>query len=150
MGLDMFLYKKTDVMQWDHKGNDNYKVEVTKGGKPTKIDPKKIAYIVEEVAYWRKANHIHNWFVNNVQNGTDDCGTYYVSREHLEELKTECQAVLNNPNTADKHLPCRSGFFFGSTDYDDDYYDIIKDTMKIIDDCLSDEDAEHFEYNASW
>ena len=29
----------------------------------------------EEVGYWRKANAIHGWFVRNVQNGKDDCGT---------------------------------------------------------------------------
>lgn len=34
-----------------------------------------------EIGYWRKANHIHNWFIKNVQNGKDDCSVYEVSRE---------------------------------------------------------------------
>jgi len=40
MGLDMYLYKKTYVKHWEHNGDDNYKVSVTKAGKPVNIDPK--------------------------------------------------------------------------------------------------------------
>ena len=29
--------------------------------------------IMEMVGYWRKQNAIHNWFVENVQDGIDDC-----------------------------------------------------------------------------
>lgn len=39
-----------------------------------------------EIGYWRKANAVHQWFVNNVQNGEDDCGSYDVSREQLQDL----------------------------------------------------------------
>lgn len=46
------------------------------------------------VIYWRKANAIHNWFVQNVQDGTDDCKDYYVSREDLEKLRDLCREVL--------------------------------------------------------
>jgi hypothetical protein len=28
MGLDMYLNKKTYVRQWEHKGDDNYKVQI--------------------------------------------------------------------------------------------------------------------------
>lgn len=50
----------------------------------------------EEVAYWRKANAIHNWFVCNVQNGNDDCGTYEVKKEQLEKLLDTCKKVLKS------------------------------------------------------
>ena len=40
-----------------------------------------------KVAYWRKANAIHGWFVDNIQDGVDDQNEYYVSKEKLEELK---------------------------------------------------------------
>ncbi|NLK92374.1 MAG: hypothetical protein GX273_04465 [Bacteroidales bacterium] len=39
-----------------------------------------------EIMYWRKANEIHNWFVENVQNGVDDCGYYEVSIDQLYDL----------------------------------------------------------------
>ena len=35
---------------------------------------------------WRKANQIHKWFVDNCQEGDDNCQRHYVSRENLEEL----------------------------------------------------------------
>lgn len=146
----MYLYKKTYVKHWDHNGHDNYKVEITKAGQKTNIRPERICYITEEIGYWRKANHIHNWFVKNVQNGNDDCGSYYVSRVKLEELRKLCDDVLSNVNRADELLPTTSGFFFGNTEYDDYYFDSIKDTIEIIDECLSDAAADDFEYNSSW
>jgi hypothetical protein len=42
--------------------------------------------VIEEVMYWRKANQIHKWFVDNVQDGVDDCKEYWVSEEKLQEL----------------------------------------------------------------
>ena len=51
--------------------------------------------IFQQVGYWRKANHIHNWFVQNVQNGVDDCGIYEVKKYQLEELLRICNEVLN-------------------------------------------------------
>jgi hypothetical protein len=39
-----------------------------------------------EVAYWRKANQIHNWFVVHVLNGIDECGTYEVTKNNIQEL----------------------------------------------------------------
>lgn len=61
-------------------------------------DEKKYGWktIVETVADWRKANHIHKWFVDNVQDGVDDCGTYEVTKEQLEELLDICKEVINN------------------------------------------------------
>lgn len=50
-------------------------------------------YIAEYVGYWRKANAIHKWFVDNVQDGEDDCGYYEVSKEDLEELLSICKAI---------------------------------------------------------
>ena len=49
--------------------------------------------ICEDVGYWRKANHIHKWFVDNVQDGEDDCGNYEVSQEQLEELLDICKLI---------------------------------------------------------
>ena len=51
--------------------------------------------IMEQVGYWRKANEIHNWFVENVQDGEDDCRYHReVTREVLEELLDICNKVL--------------------------------------------------------
>lgn len=58
--------------------------------------------LLDRVGYWRKANAIHNWFVNNVQNGKDDCGTYPVHRNRLEELLQLCTKVLKLLDNAQK------------------------------------------------
>ena len=50
--------------------------------------------IITSLVSWRKANQIHNWFVENVQNGKDDCGTYEVSKEQLETLLDICKNVF--------------------------------------------------------
>ena len=150
MGLDMYLYKKTYVKHWEHNGDNNYKVEVSKAGKPVNIDPKKVTYIVEEAGYWRKANQIHNWFVENVQNGKDECQESYVSREQLEELLGVCRIVKIDKEKAEQLLPTQSGFFFGGTEYDEYYYEDIDNTIEILEEALSDESADDFAYRASW
>ena len=149
MGLDMYLYKKTYV--WD---DENYEVTVKRNGEIHKsINPEKIKYIVEEVMYWRKANQIHEWFVNNVQNGNDDCASYHVSVEQLENLKTLCDKVLAEKNqvVAEELLPTAEGFFFGSTDYDEYYYSDLEETSKALESILAHYNGNgSFVYESSW
>lgn len=49
--------------------------------------------IWSEVGYWRKANQIHNWFVENIQNGVDDRERYEVSKADLQKLLMICKKV---------------------------------------------------------
>lgn len=48
----------------------------------------------DEIMYWRKANAVHKWFVDNVQGGEDDCGYYLVTKEQLEQLKEICGKIV--------------------------------------------------------
>jgi hypothetical protein len=181
MGLDMYLKKKTYVKNWSHMEPEQlHKVTVKKGGKVVKeIQPDRISSIEEQVAYWRKENHIHAWFVNNVQGGEDDCREYSVSREQLKELVDTCEKVLasldNSPkkkvkvkvgwqggkelyedidvyvNTelAEELLPTQAGFFFGGTEYDEWYVKGLENTLNQITPLLSEEEGD-FYYQASW
>jgi hypothetical protein len=152
----MYLSKKTYVKQWEHKGDENFQVEVTKKGETVShIKSERISYVEEEVGYWRKSNQIHNWFVQNVQNGTDDCGTYFVSEEQLEELLELCKRVIENNELADELLPSTDGFFFGSTNYDEWYFKDLSDTIKIIETLLSERNEDGYldgdvYYHSSW
>jgi hypothetical protein len=150
MGLDMYLSKKTYVKQWDHQSpEEKYEVVVTKGGKPVDgIKVKRVKYIEEEVGYWRKANQIHRWFVENIQNGVDDCGDYYVDSETLNKLLELCKKVEADHSLAESLLPSASGFFFGGTNYDEWYFEDIKNTIKILEDAI--EDGGEFYYSSSW
>lgn len=96
MGLDMYLRKRTYVKNWSHQAkNERHQITVKKGGKKhPHIIPDRIEEIVEDVGYWRKANAIHQWFVQNVQEGKDDCKEYEVSKNQLQELLNLCNRVL--------------------------------------------------------
>jgi hypothetical protein len=150
MGLDMYLDKRTYVKQWDHIDEaKQYKVEVTRGGEPTNIDPKKVKYIIEEAGYWRKANAIHKWFVDNIQDGVDDCRDAYAERRDLQTLLDLCRIVIIDKSKAEQLLPSSSGFFFGNTEYDEWYYNDIQNTIEILEKALEDEDGD-FYYSSSW
>ena len=145
MGLDQYLYKETYV------GHDKKYEEALSGFHKLGMSVK---LVTEEVAYWRKANHIHNWFVNNVQNGVDDCGTYDVSTGDLSELIKLCEGVLEKRDDAfsKANLPTTSGFLFGSTEYDEYYYNDVEHTIGMLKP-LVEADADgwsDFKYHSSW
>lgn len=142
MGLDMYLYKKTYV--WTNK-RKTLKIEGIDG-----INPERVSYIVEEVGYWRKANAIHNWFVQNVQGGVDDCKEYYVETQDLKNLLEVVCEVIRHGKKAPEKLPSQSGFFFGSTDYDQYYFDDLKRTKEILQTILKEEAGSDYYYNSSW
>ena len=108
---------------------------------------------VNEVAYWRKDNAIHNWFITNYANGVDDCSPVPVPKEGIIELRDVCIKVLeaNNAEVAMELLPPVAGFFFGSDQIDDWYWEAVKETAnkltQIIDESIED---QWFEYQASW
>lgn len=43
----------------------------------------------------------------------------------MEELIEKCEFVLNNRDKASEILPTCDGFFFGSLDYDDYYFESV-------------------------
>lgn len=153
MGLDMYLNGKKYVEDWAHNFKDNVIPEDT----PTKQIQKlaglglPVTYVEVKVGYWRKANQIHKWFVDNVQNGEDTCNPYSVEREQLAELRQVCLDVLANHDKAEELLPTGSGFFFGDYDYDEWYFANLKDTVSIIDQCLHPSNADlYYKYQSSW
>lgn len=106
-----------------------------------------------EAMYWRKANAIHKWFVDNCQGGVDDCQETYIDIEKLEELRDVCSMVIRNPGMyADKLLPPSEGFFFGSTEIDSYYIEDLVATREALDRILNDEESRkwNYYYRASW
>lgn len=126
-----------------------------------------------EIMYWRKANAIHNWFVENVQNGEDDCGYYEVSIDQICDLMDCCgeiiatipelETILNSEEydyvfpdnaveTAQEVLPTTSGFFFGDTNYNYFYFQEILDTFNVLKELVENFDSEKYcyYYHSSW
>ena len=155
MCLDMYLNAKAYI-----GGRENtVKVEITHyDGNKEKRTYRNIKDVTYEVGYWRKANAIHKWFVENCQDGNDDCKNYYVSEVDLKKLKETCELVLASRGTADEkkvvseNLPPCEGFFFGSTDVDEYYFQDLEETIKIVDKALKEieENGVDIYYCAWW
>ena len=133
MGLDMYLYTNSKkVCQEVNDQTDEWERDFQ--------TPRGIAI------YWRKANAIHKWFVDNIQGGKDDCGYYPVDMNDLARLHDACRKVLDSTklveseggdiledaSVAMEELPTVGGFFFGSTNYDGWYWwDLLHTVEKI-------------------
>lgn len=147
MGLDSYLYKKKYINSSSLTNiNEN---NITLEG--INIPIKNLCYLTYECLYWRKENHIHQFFVENCQNGVDDCRPSYVSRETLEDLLDRCKKIKADNSLAEELLPVQSGFFFGSTEYDSFYFDSIIYLISQLETVLNEtDDSWEFEYNSSW
>lgn len=119
MGLDMYLERKSKNAKPDAKG------------------------VWDQVMYWRKANQIREWFANNLEGGVENCNYSYVTRENLEKLVTVCHIVLENHSKASALLPTSSGFFYGSTDYDEWYFRDLEDTIEGLEKVIEETDWEN-------
>ena len=132
-----------------------------------KIDNK--WHVLCEAGYWRKANAIHNWFVEKVQDGIDanDGSENPVSKEILDELTTIIKLAIggrylsklddkwtaSNRDIArfNQYMPTQSGFFFGSTEYDYWYLRQLHYTNKKLKKVNSKAGQEwQYYYHASW
>ena len=147
MGLDMYLKGKKWISSW----NDNDKELGEKLNALVAVRPGRVEEVVCEAGYWRKANAIHKWFVDNVQDGEDDCGEYFVDDSALRKLLEVCERVLEDRSLAVELLPSQAGFFFGGTDYDEWYFTDLKNTVEIIKPLLGEEfKSWSFYYRSSW
>ena len=163
MGLDMYLsarkyvspidYAATREKNWDEIVTNPEFTELKK------FFPEKAlqyqdsgAEIRMNVMYWRKANQIHGWFVDHVQNGVDECQETEVEREDLENLLELCRKVLADHKQAEIVLPVTGGFFFGNYEYDEYYFEQISYTAEALETILKELPAGEydFSYRASW
>lgn len=160
MGLDMYLYLVKSVYKSDYRGGCTYPDEFAKFQvEIEKCNFKSMSVETKcQIGYWRKANAIHNWFVQKCADGVDECQTIYVSKEELQELLDTCKEVVANSDKAGELLPTSKGFFFGSTNYDEWYFDDLKYTIDLIEKIIDfidngekDEQADYsVVYEASW
>ena len=113
---------------------------------------------------WRKANAIHKFFVENCQEGNDNCQRHYVSESDLENLLEIINQILEiktpvaREMKAEELLPTDiEGCFFGSKEYDDWYYQDLKRTKDTLDKLFeyqatadSGKCFDSFYYQSSW
>lgn len=111
MGLDCWLYITKYIYSDEQAKRDELRELVREkiNGKNEVFDDMKDYELKElkwEVGYWRKANQIHNWFVQNIQNGEDDCGNYSVDKEKLQELLETINKILNEKDKTKYETLC--------------------------------------------
>ena len=165
MGLDMYLSARKHLEKINWKTlQENHDMETSS---PEAVYPKfndlmeltQLTDVATDIygasvevtcAYWRKANQIHKWFVDNIQDANDNCGEYYVSQEKLIELIALCKHALDTKDP--RVLPPQSGFFFGSTDIDEWYWKDLTNTINQLERVLSLEQVDNlsFYYHSSW
>ena len=151
MGLDMYLEARRNL--WSFYEEDQRKADLVASVFPELDGIGKIDSVGVELMYWRKANAIHKWFVDNVQDGRDECQRTFVEREKLQHLYNIIEQVLkdNTIETAKDLLPTESGFFFGGTDYDRYYWESLEETKQKLEKILAmDLDKWDIYYQSSW
>lgn len=156
MGLDMYLYRReyvnTFALWQDEKAVKEANLHAVIANH-FNIDPSIGGIYVDIcVAYWRKANAIHGWFVD-LDGGRDECQTIYVSLDQLKELRELANSVVLTPAMAGDVLPPQEGCFFGSYDIDEYYINDMKDTVEMLDKIISNVSPDEyptFFYQASW
>lgn len=151
MGLDMYLDARRSLSSWDKDKEVHTQVNELAKSLGFDMEVKEITF---RAVYWRKANAIHRWFVTNVQNGVDDCGTYEVPVEKLHELLIVIDNILEDKSKASTLLPTSDGFFFGSTEINEYYFDYLQTTKKEIGKLLEISNIDSWDwslyYHSSW
>ena len=150
MGLDMYLTARQHLYDW----RTPEETAVHRAINEALNSPLgEVQEVTIEVAYWRKANAIHRWFVKNVQDGIDECQTAYVPREKLEELLIIVNQVFEDHSLAHELLPASEGFFFGGQEYDEWYFDNLSYTKDVIEKVLTNDKFDRtytIYYSSSW
>ena len=87
------------------------------------------------LGYFRKVNFLVKFFEErgfDVQNQIP----LVINKDDAKQLLSACEEVLKDNSKASEILPTMSGFFFGSTDYDDYYYKDVEEVRNYVKDKL--------------
>ena len=104
-------------------------------------------YYAHSDAYFCKVNAIYKFFEHKLVD--EQC---FVTLSDINELIQRANEVLEDKSRAAELLPTRSGFFFGSTDYNDYYFDKLKEIIDTMEKLKTDynEDTDIIFVSMSW
>ena len=80
-----------------------------------------------EVNYWRKSNAIHRWFTQDAEE--DNLTEFPKTIEDIKRLYHLCARSLKQKEPV---LETGDGFFWGSTKYDEWYWEDIQETVDAL------------------
>lgn len=159
MGLDIYFHKRNadkynKVVEEANQKSDDFWIEWLKKRLATPnpdslrkyIDMAKASYISDmaniEVAYFRKVNFLMSFF-----NYEGNCEDKRISKEEVEALLDACEREVKGEEV----LEPTAGFFFGSTDRDEFFYEQISDVIEKFTNILNETDWESEEvYMYCW
>lgn len=155
MGLDMYIYgakkkKSLDIEAFVKKLNEDEWVE-----EEMYADRESANDTLIELAYWRKAHTIHKWFVDNVQDGVDECFVYIINDDILfkllEYIETSIKEVLKIIGPNFKIEDHWNGKIYNLTD-DMHLYLELTNTKELIEKVIQidKKDDVHLLYYSSW
>lgn len=163
MGLDMYFYARKTTYKSFSEWDQNRKVDKTNYPKDLKIfsdyiydrNFKSVERNVDyQIGYFRKFNALHSYIVKTFANGIDNCQDIFLDQEAVVKIKAALDSVLETPTeeSAKEALPTQSGFYFGSTSYDEDYFEDVREAAALMQNFLDhfDFDTYALVYKASW
>lgn len=106
-----------------------------------------------EVAYFRKYNFLIPVMEKILETKIKNGNFYNVDEEDIKKLRDRCKLVMENHDYAKELLPTTEGFFFGSTDYDEYYFNdvehVYNECNKILENMTESEDTD-FVFYVDW
>lgn len=157
MGLDMYFYMEKSEFQsrWSERKNVEleYDEELKELENALYQTSSKSIIISYKIGYFRKFNALHSYIVENFAKGVDECQRIDIDKKQLKEMLDTLKNVKKT--NANIVLPTQEGFFFGSREYDEDYFIDIKEAITLFERVLKilENDTKYkwdFYYRASW
>lgn len=159
MGLDMYLLAEKYVGGWKEDGDDEkscFKQILKLVGTEKLVASDSPSLLVRtNVAYWRKVNAVHAWFVRELADGVDERQSIPVPVEAMERLVVQCKEALllyeaGRIKEAGECMPPQGGFFFGDTAVDEVWVEGLKKTIEQLEPLIKIGGDFDFCYQASW
>lgn len=137
MGLDINIYrvKRTELSK---EAQDDYSGVVAMN----EIRNSEEIY-GDSLAYFRKANFLFSYFENDMN---DELTMAVLDKYAVEDIIELCKEVLNVHTKAEELLPTTDGFFFGSIEYDDLYFEKVQDVLNQFEEVLKEYNSDRYFY----
>ena len=78
-------------------------------------------------AYFRNVNFIFKYYEDRGK--MHDQWYAFTDADDIDDIIDRCERILKDHSLANELLPTQSGFFFGSTDYDEWYFSDVQDCL---------------------
>ncbi|EOG6126057.1 hypothetical protein ACLF30_003966 [Cronobacter sakazakii] len=91
----------------------------------------------KQVGYFRKFNALVGWMNRNVGEVVN-CELLEVTMNDICALKADL--IRLNESNCEEYLPTQEGFFFGSQEYDEGYWNDVEELKELVDELIKNHD----------